>query len=406
MDSSVENSLDAGSDHDDDDDSEVVHKEIEVFQEDSTALQMAQEEERMLRDLMDKQRASMGLDRDSMLDDAIRILDKVEVERHNDHGKPWKPPPPVTYSTEYWKNWRARVSVDKSNAETPEEIEAREKQQAAERRRNRPPVRAPLPTQFDRRGKKTAPVANFSQPFYNELADPRVKPKKAARRRAEEDGRALKEVKQMMRTFGVDETKYPATSDSLSAAVATATEMPPRKNLDRAIGFSTGTREDWNKVISVGKQPYGNQSGKGNAPPTQYNLQEALKTTLPKAPRTVMMGRPSDKLSQSKTPGAVYARERKAREQSARAKRAQNRARAARRATPTATPTAEGAGGVPLYLLSETKTALLLLLLLLSCGRSGSRLGLQGARAKRARRRKRERSEGARAKRGSASEAR
>ena len=134
------------------------------------------------------------------------------------------------------------------------------------------------------------------------MNDPRVPPKKAARRREMEEGRALKEVKHMMRTFGVDESAYP---DSLEASVeggrgggggsetegsyvagAKPAARPPRQNLDNAVGFSTGTREDWNKVISVGKQPYGNQSGKGNAPPTQYNVQESLAVTLRKAPRT------------------------------------------------------------------------------------------------------------------------
>jgi hypothetical protein len=298
-----ENSLEVSKEGDEDasqdfSGSEREQVEIEIFQEDEDAVAMAQEEERMLRELMDKQRASMGV-RDSMLDDAIVIMEKVEVERHNDHGKPWKAPPPVAFSTEYWKEWRDRVKVDKSNVETPEEKLRRERLAELEKRKNRPSIRAPLPTKKDRHGIKKPSIANFSQKFYNEMKDPRVPPKKAEKRKKLEENRAIQEVRHMMRTFGVDDVNADRLEDSIS--------KPPRiPDIPRPVGFSTGTRDDWNKVISVGKSPYGNQGGKGNAPPTQYDVQTALSATQKKGPTPIMLGRPSDKSEIKKTPGPIY----------------------------------------------------------------------------------------------------
>ena len=219
---------DAGSEDSAISESSKVKVEIEKFQEDESAVAMALEEEKLLRDLMDKKRADLGVN-DDMLEEAKAIMDKIEVERTNDHGKPWKPPPPVVFSTEYWKEWRNRVKVDKMAVISPEERRRIERKKEMEKRMARPSVRAPLPVKFDRNGKKTYPVANFSQPFYNEKKDPRVPPKKAAKKNKMEENRAVKEVRSMMKAFGVDDGGV--TSEDLERAISMAS--PAKAKMDK-----------------------------------------------------------------------------------------------------------------------------------------------------------------------------
>lgn len=84
--------------------------EIEKFSEGEEALALAAAEEERLKKEANDRIAALGV-RDPMLDDAVEIWENVEKEKHNDHGKPWKKPPPVQFSPEYWKEWKQKVKV-------------------------------------------------------------------------------------------------------------------------------------------------------------------------------------------------------------------------------------------------------------------------------------------------------
>lgn len=79
---------------------------------DSVALNLAAEEESHLRREADARIKDLGVT-DLMLLEASNLFEKVKIEKLNDHGKPWKAPPPVTFSTEYWREWQKKVKVDK-----------------------------------------------------------------------------------------------------------------------------------------------------------------------------------------------------------------------------------------------------------------------------------------------------
>ena len=137
---------------------------LEKFEEDETALKMAAEEEARLKKEASDRIAALGV-RDPMLDEAMDILVQVEEEKLNDHGKPWKKPPPVLYSPEYWRDWQQQVKIDKQSY-NPEEVARRHRKAEAERRRNRPKLRAPLPEKYNRYGKLHSVSADFSEPRY------------------------------------------------------------------------------------------------------------------------------------------------------------------------------------------------------------------------------------------------
>jgi len=273
--------------------------EIEVFEEDSQAVEMAVEEERQLKALMDKRRSEAGVS-DSMVTSAMALMDAVALEKFNDHGKPWKEPPAVAYSTEYWKEWRQRVSVDKANAESEEEVARNERMAMAEKKRNRPKIRAPLPVKVDRNGVKGNRIANFSQKFYDAKADPTIPPKKRERMIRKEKGKAVNEVKAMMDAFGVDSSSYADLERQNTLRGVSS------KSFGKSVGFSTGTRDDWSKVITVGKKP-GKVGGAGTAPPTQYDVGQAMRLVQRKGPTGLVVGRPNETFDDmKKTPGPIY----------------------------------------------------------------------------------------------------
>jgi hypothetical protein len=47
-------------------------------------------------------------------------------------SQPWKAPPPVTFSTEYWREWQKKVKVDKASY-NPEEKERMHREAERER---------------------------------------------------------------------------------------------------------------------------------------------------------------------------------------------------------------------------------------------------------------------------------
>ena len=154
---SVMSSSNPNSDAESDAESEIsmTHKRVleEVFEEDETALELAAAEEARLRREADERIAALGV-RDPMLGDAMVLLEKVELEKLNDHGKvsaellvrtsllthdsdpnlakPWKAPPPVVFSSEYWREWQSRVKIDKAHYD-PNEKERRHREAERER---------------------------------------------------------------------------------------------------------------------------------------------------------------------------------------------------------------------------------------------------------------------------------
>jgi len=272
------------------------------FQENSAELAMAQKEEDVLRQLANDRMQGLV---DPIVKEAIGIADVMEKEKLNDHGKPWKEPPPVEFGTEYWKAWRERIKVDKKEAETPEEEAARHRKAEMLRRKNRPGLRDPLPKKKGRYGSSYSRAADFSQKRYNTTwkNDPRIKPPKTIK------SNALKTVEKMMRESGLrhpDEVKVAnANSDANSGAKA-APPKPMQGASSSSISFSTSTRNDWSKVTSLNLKPL--KSNKNVVDGGNYDIANAEKNVLKRGHSVTMLGRPNEKHNEKarSTPGAIY----------------------------------------------------------------------------------------------------
>ncbi|GMH54670.1 hypothetical protein TrRE_jg4728 [Triparma retinervis] len=237
--------------------------EIEKFSEGEEALALAAAEEERLKKEANDRIAALGV-RDPMLDDAIEIWGNVEEEKHNDHGKPWKKPPP-------------------------------------ERRKNRPKLRAPLPEKYSRYGKSRPPQANFSVPKYHVSSsnDPRMLPSKGKT----PSEKALGDLKEMMATLTGGEDQGDENEDAFSIKHSASN----RHALAKTPAFSTGTRNDWAKVNSLDLQPTVRTSS--DTPGTHYDLERAeKKTMLKRNPAAEIIGRPQENYEARTrdTPGPIY----------------------------------------------------------------------------------------------------
>ncbi|GMH97166.1 hypothetical protein TrVE_jg7845 [Triparma verrucosa] len=358
LDSNPDSARGSGSGSDDESDASsdfsVAEKKVltEVFQEDSVALQAAQEEEARLRKEADDRIADLGVV-DPMLVEAEALLEKVNLEKLNDHGKPWKAPPPVTFSTEYWREWQKKVKVDKASY-NPEEKERMHREAERERRKNRPKLRAELPKKVSRFGVQGRRSIDFApkEYFVTSKNNPRkLEPKKKPK------AKELQDVKRMMRLWGKNENEEEEEEEEEGDEIIddvgnddknnnddddSGEKEDPAKSIrqlkmeieaerrkreqrdklekekkktpkkkvkipDRTPAFSTGTRQDWAKINSVDLKPTVPSSH--STPATHYNVELAEKSmTLKRVSNVHIVGRQNKayEMRTRETPGPIY----------------------------------------------------------------------------------------------------
>ncbi|GMI01489.1 hypothetical protein TrLO_g4934 [Triparma laevis f. longispina] len=343
IESDHESENDSGSDSDGSSDISVTEKKVltEVFQEDSVALNLAAEEESHLRREADARIKDLGVT-DPMLLEASNLFEKVKIEKLNDHGKPWKAPPPVTFSTEYWREWQKKVKVDKASYD-PAEKERRHRLAEREHRKNRPKVRAPLPKKVSRHGVQARRSIDFAPQEY--FVTSKNNPRKLEDKKKDEK-KELKEVERMMRLWGkergeeyseeeseeeenddeangddddkdhnksIQQLKMEITAERRKREELERKEKEKKKAPkkikvpDRTPAFSTGTRQDWAKINSVDLKPTVQSSH--STPATHYDVELAEKSmTLKRVSNVHIVGR-VDKSYEARTretPGPIY----------------------------------------------------------------------------------------------------
>jgi len=247
--------------------------------------------------------------------------------------QPWKEPPPVEFGTQYWKNWRERIKIDKSEVETPEQEAERHRKAELLRRKSRPGLRDPLPPKKNRHGASYNRCADFSPMRYNEsyTNNPRIIPPKQAK------SSALRTVESMMKNSGLthpddvllkkrevrDRERQRRREELLGKEeeeegggeiIMEENEILEEKEIkkektgqklkpipQRAPSFPVSTRNDWSKVTSVDMKPTASKSDPGG----NYDVENASKIVLKRNRNCNIFGKQQNKPSMI-TPGPIY----------------------------------------------------------------------------------------------------